>query len=155
MTQAMYPGLGTWPPTRPWKRFGVSRFSDSIEPTIVSMRLPGVVRVTRFPTNISVYYEWWIPISECHYQLTQIVHEKRGATLTKLWRYLKYHLYVNPLIVGRLIDQDGAVIQAQTEHAIDNAGSNPLSKDFRPDALPLAFVELCNKTARGEAVNGD
>ena len=146
---ATYPGLGDWPPARPWRRIGLRRM-DGIEPTAVSMRLPGIVRVTRFPTDISVYYEWWVPVDEDHYQLVQIVHEKSGHLLTKLWRYVKYHIYVNPLIVRRLIDQDAAVVQAQTERAIEDEGTNPLSKEFRPDSFPLAFIDLCNETARGE-----
>lgn len=148
--QAVYPGLGVWPPSRPWKRFGMRRFNHKTEPTTVSMRLPGIVRVTRFPTDVSVYYEWWIPVDKSHYQLTQIVHEKRGHILTKLCRSLKYRFYVNPLIMYRLIDQDGAVIQSQTEQEVADVNTHPLSKAFRPDSFPLAFVDLCNKTARGE-----
>ena len=148
--QATYPGLGVWPPARPWRRFGIGRFDEKAEPTTVSMRLPGIVRVTRFPTDVSVYYEWWVPVDESHYQLTQIIHEKCGSIFTRLWRYLKYRAYVTPLIVHRLIDQDGAVVQAQTEKAIQDDGANPMSRDFRPDSFPLAFIDLCNKTARGE-----
>ncbi|MDE2765980.1 MAG: Rieske 2Fe-2S domain-containing protein, partial [Chloroflexota bacterium] len=157
--RADFPGLGAWPPKRPWRLFRPNmeqalpdpkRFQHGVE-TITAMRLPGYLRVRNFPLPDAIYFEWYTAIDADHYQYFQVSCHWPRNPLQWAWVNALYHLWARPVRKGRFNDQDKAMVRDGTDRA-KRSGSHTPTPLYRPDAFPLAFREMCNLYARGEGL---
>jgi nitrite reductase/ring-hydroxylating ferredoxin subunit len=124
-----YPGLGTWPKKRPWKRLSM--------PARVSIRMPGMLRV-RFATY--THWAWYVPIDEERHRYFQLLSlEARGLTALKFralyWIYRRWLLHV------QFNNQDAWMVELMPMTSPERL--------FRPDASITAWRRLCEH-ARGE-----
>ncbi|MCE2470024.1 MAG: Rieske 2Fe-2S domain-containing protein [Dehalococcoidia bacterium] len=154
-----FPGLGEWPPKRPWRLFRPNmeqalpdpkRFRHGVE-TITAMRLPGYLRVRNFPLPDAIYFEWYTAIDADHYQYFQASCHWPRNPLQWAWINALYHLWARPVRKGRFNDQDKAMVRDGTDRA-KRSGLHAPTPLYRPDSFPLAFREMCNRYARGEGL---
>jgi phenylpropionate dioxygenase-like ring-hydroxylating dioxygenase large terminal subunit len=119
-----FPGLGTWPKDRPWKRAkGGAR---------VSIRLPGMLRV-RFAKWI--HFEWYVPtVAGEHRYLQFVVKHTRG--IGAAWFRLYYRTYLRWIFHVQFNDQDARVVELM---------KTPPEQLFRPDNSIVAWRQMCER----------
>ena len=149
-----YPGLGRYPKPRPWRhamkvapenQFGIPSYG-------ILMRLPGLLQSpVDFPIKGAQYYEWYVPVDEDHYMYFQVCVAWPKGPLGWLSYLFRFYLWGRPAGMYRLNGQDMSVVGDSTDFD-KRHGSNLPSKVYRPDIHQLAWRNLCNRTARGEAV---
>ena len=126
-----YPGLGTWPPQRFWKRPG-GRHETSI-------RLPGILRI-KAPDQPHARWVWWTPVDRDHYRMLQFfTRPARG--LDALRFRLGYALVRRPLHHVLFNNQDVRMVRLTPESAPERL--------YRPDVAITAWRRLCEH-ARGQ-----
>ena len=148
--QASYPGLGTWPPAPWWRRNRrTKRLSETHSVrTLTAIRLPGVLRVRNFPQLGSVYYEWYVPSDEEHYTYFQVAVSFPRNPVSRVWDGLWFHLWAKPMWMVRFNRQDVHMVEAVREEE-EHSGKTVPTKLFRPDVFPAAWIDYCNRFARG------
>ena len=146
----LFPGLGTWPPQRPWRIFPRG-FHKPVAGKVrqSGTRMPGLLRIPNHPMHGGLYYEWYVAIDADHYRYFQVSAHFPHNPLSWLWTKLWYHLWGRPMQKGRFNDQDKSIVYHNTEFARRH-GANKPTLLYRPDVDPYDFIELANKTARGE-----
>ena len=147
-----YPGLGKWPPKRLWRR-SQSRVGSNIPiqgSSHMGVRMPGVLRVPHWPMIGAFHYEWYVAVDEDHYRYVQVNAYFPSNPLTWLWTQLWHHLWADPMRNGRFNQQDAAMSKGATDFE-RKRGSHWPTPLFAPDRYGLAFIDLANRTARGEA----
>ena len=152
--QAAYPGLGEWPPNRPW-RFASQPYGRSVHgvSTIAAVRLPGLLRINHFPVVGALYYEWYVPIRDDAYVYFQASCHWPRNPLSRLITRLKWHAYWGPMKMGRFNDQDKAMVRDSTDLAKRRGHHSPTPL-YRPDRYPLDWIAYANERARGAAREG-
>ena len=149
--EAEYPNLGMWPPRRLWRRLRSAKRFRPVQGvrTLTAMRLPGIMRVRNFPQLGSIYYEWYVPRDEEHYTYFQISVHFPGNPVARLWTNLWYYLWARPAFKNRFNRQDVEMVTAIREWE-ELKGRGVPSPLFRPDVYPAAWIDYCNRFARGE-----
>ena len=146
-----YPGLGTWPPKRPWRR--TNRRPKGERTAVqgarqVGLRLPGLVRVPNVPLKGGILYEWYVAVDKDHYRYFQVHCFWPSNPLARLGVHFRHPLASN-LGFTRFNGQDSMMIGPMTEYQQRHGVNRPMLP-YRPDAFPLAWIQMCNEHARGE-----
>ena len=147
-----YPGLGTWPPKRLWRRTNRRPKGERISvqgARQVGLRLPGLVRVPNVPMRGAMLYEWYVPVDEDHYSYFQVTCHWPKNPAGRLWTHLWTRLWSSNVGYTRFNGQDSVMIGPMTEYQKRHGANRPLVP-YRPDAFPLAWIQMCNERARGE-----
>ena len=98
--------------------------------------------------NGAVYYEWYVPIDETHYNYFQVSCYWPANILQRLWTHLWYHLWAGPMKKGRFNDQDKSTVRDNT--ALESrSGRHYPNRLYHPDTTPAKWIEMCNEYARG------
>jgi hypothetical protein len=124
-----FPGLGWWPPKRPWRSKGRGK-------AIVSIRLPCFLRVAYAPWQ---HYEWWVPIDEGHHVYIQLV-SKRAGRLERLRFWVYYKLWIRWVFHGLFNDEDALMVDVMDA---------PPERLYRPDVAITEWRKLCEAQTRG------
>jgi phenylpropionate dioxygenase-like ring-hydroxylating dioxygenase large terminal subunit len=117
-----YPGLGTWPKRRFWKRLSMR--------ANVAVRLPGLLQVAMERYG---YFAWYEPIDADHHRYFQVM-VARANRIGRLRFWLEYWLYRRWLFV-QFNGQDTEMIRL-----MPMTGPERL---YRPDASITAWRRLC------------
>ena len=150
--QADYPGLGMWSDLarKPWRYRG-SRSGDIFGiRAFISLRLPGINRVIHTSLKGSIYYEFYVPVTEDSYRLWQITAVWPKNALDWLRIQLGYYLWGRWGLVERFIGQDRSMVRYSSDFAKRNGGFRSSPKIYRPDAFHQLWQQYCNENARGE-----
>jgi phenylpropionate dioxygenase-like ring-hydroxylating dioxygenase large terminal subunit len=124
-----FPGLGTWPPHRPWRSSGRGKAT-------VSIRLPCFLRVAYMHWQ---HYEWWVPIDAGSHTYLQLV-SKRAGRLERLRFTLYYRLWVRWVFHGMFNDEDALMVDVMDA---------PPERLYRPDIAITEWRKLCESDDRG------
>ncbi len=150
---ADYPGLGRWPQRRKFLE-GVMR--DKFTPilgirTQASLRLPCVTRVTHFPINDSLYYEWYVQTDPDHYLYFQISCGYGRSLAERAWFLARYYAWGRAVGLLGFNGQDTMVVGRSHDFVKRHGRWNPPSRLCRTDGFQLAWREYALKRARGVA----
>lgn len=129
--ESNYPGLGSWPRPRFWKRRG--------RKNRVSIRLPGVIR-NKYEGQAPINFVWWTPIDRDHHRMLQFYVRPAKGFKALLFR-LKYWLFLKPLHHVQFNNQDAWMVRLMPD--------TPPERLYRPDASITAWRKLC-ENARGQ-----
>ena len=150
--QAEYPGLGKWPPRRPW-RYHLTAHGGRFPPihgtSHQGIRMPGLLRVPHWPMDGAFHYEWYIAMDENHYRYIQINAYFPESIRQRLWIEVWHRVWVDYWRNKRFNQQDAAMTKGATDFEKKRGKHSP-NKLYAPDQFSLAFIDLCNRTARGE-----
>lgn len=147
---AEYPGLGTWPqPGSAWRlvredmspQFGIA--------AKVSMRLPGITRVTHFPINGALYYEWFVQIDADHYNYFQICCGFPKTALERAYFLWRYYTWGRPAGMIRFNRQDISMVGNSEDFAKRHQGQwlGP-TRLYEPDQFQIAWRNYALRYAR-------
>ncbi|WP_372717508.1 Rieske 2Fe-2S domain-containing protein [Immundisolibacter sp.] len=149
-----YPGLGPWPR----RRFGEVIQIQELKPTlgvstIVSIRLPGVVRINNYPFQGAMYYEWFVQTDPDHYLYFQ-VDCGFPKTVAQRLKYL-FHYYAWGRFIGivRFTMQDIDMVGDSHDLCKKQGHNDPVAL-FRPDHFHLAWRKYAMANLRGGPVPG-
>jgi hypothetical protein len=131
--QAVFPGLGPWPPKKWYK----TRQGNK---TKVSLRLPGTLRV-KYETW--THFEWWVPVDEDSHIYVQLATMDRGR-LENLRFWLYYRLWVRWVFHGMFNDEDRLMVDVMDA---------PPERLYRPDISITEWRRLVEETARGAPIS--
>ncbi|MCH2669656.1 MAG: Rieske 2Fe-2S domain-containing protein [Gammaproteobacteria bacterium] len=150
--QADYPGLGVWPPKRPW-RYHLTAHGGTFPPihgtSHQGIRMPGLLRVPHWPMDGAFHYEWYIPINEDYYRYVQVNAYFPKNIIHRAWIEFWHRVWVDPMRNGRFNQQDAAMSAGATNWEKHQGKHGPMAA-YKPDAFATGFMDLCNRTARGE-----
>jgi phenylpropionate dioxygenase-like ring-hydroxylating dioxygenase large terminal subunit len=123
--EAEYPGLGSWP-KRP--RYTRLRSLDDVEGSgSTPFRLPGALRVNRWPADWLTHFEWYVPVDETHYRYVQTFVHWTSNPLKRAAFRAWYRLW------GRWIWHQN--FNSQDFGIVANMSKPPLEEIlFRPDS---------------------
>jgi phenylpropionate dioxygenase-like ring-hydroxylating dioxygenase large terminal subunit len=130
-----YPGLGTWPPPEPWKKYRrrASKFAA---------RLPATFIIDHHTWQD---FQFFVPVDRDHHLALQISMMRTKGLQKLLWK-LRYWLLIRPLhhvLLNRR--EDGLIVKNM---------SSPPEWLFRPDISIIAWRRWCQQRAR-RAPGGD
>ena len=146
-----YPGLGTWPKKRPWRRAS-GRLDGEIQGVMMysaSLRLPGMTRVPNTPMRGWLYYEWYVPVDEDHYIYFQIDTYWPKNIFHKLISNLRYFLWGKPIRRIRFNMQDAAMVRQTTDY-VKRHGMRYFTPLTVNDDQHREWRNHCDRMARGE-----
>lgn len=135
--EADFPGLGTWTNKRWWKRAPLPDRpgkSDSINPVIAGMDLPGFVSV-RLPGLLRVayphfiHYEWYVPVDADHVRYVQIMVRFETGAKAAVFK-AKYLAAIRWLFHGQFTGQDAWMVDVMDA---------PPERLYRPDLSLTAW----------------
>jgi len=144
-----YPGLGKWPPKRWWRNYLQTFKPAQGAVNTCGMRLPGFLRVVNWPMDGALHYEWYVAIDEDHYNYFQCFAAFPTNPIDRFVKDWWYRLWSGPMRDSRFNNQDKSVVLAQSQYAQRHGGNRPTPL-YTPDRYPLAWIDMCNKYARGE-----
>ena len=133
-----FPGLGTWPRPRLWKRAAqriwarLTRRPGNRVGATVSLRLPGFLRVT-YPSW--THYEWYVPVDADQHRYVQLAVKPTSgldAIAFRLW----YWAWVRRIFHGQFNGQDGQMVETMEA---------PPERLYRPDVSIIAWRKLCEQ----------
>lgn len=138
-----YPGLGNWPtpkfwvaPPKPGVAAGVTGGSDHV----ISVRLPGILRVRQPGKADWTHYEWYVPTDENNYYYLVLAVSWRKSPWKRLMFWLRYWSYILLVHHHEFNAQDLGVVAAMPE-------SVP-AQLFRPDVSIIEWRRLVQECAR-------
>lgn len=148
---ANYPGLGSWPKPRPWRRASSFKFEPvhGIPDGNVALRLPGILRVVNSPYSGWVYHEYYIPIDEDHYLYFQIDTYRPKSVWNRLVSEIKYAVWGRPWRRVRFNNQDASVMRDVTAFIKRQGLAGTLSPLAKGDKFHFEFRKMANEQARG------
>jgi phenylpropionate dioxygenase-like ring-hydroxylating dioxygenase large terminal subunit len=126
--EAEFPGLGTWPRRKWWKR----GFGNTAR---TSLRLPGVLRV-KYRTW--THFEWYVPVDGDRHIYVQLATMSRGFLANLRFR-LYYWLWVRWIFHGLFNDEDRLMVDVMDA---------PPERLYRPDVSITEWRRLCEDLAR-------
>jgi phenylpropionate dioxygenase-like ring-hydroxylating dioxygenase large terminal subunit len=126
--EAEFPGLGTWPPKKWYKRRQGNK-------TKVSLRLPGTLRV-KYETW--THFEWWVPVDAENHIYVQLVCQS-GSRLRRSAFLAFYYLWVRWVFHGMFNDEDRLMVEVTDA---------PPERLYRPDVSLTEWRKLCEEEAR-------
>ena len=146
---AEFPGLGEWP---------VHRFGEVIPlaempavqgvRTIVSAKLPGIIRITNFPIRGVMYYEWFTQTDADHYIYFQTCCSFAENLPQRLSFWLRFFLWGRYVGMVRFNKQDLAMIEHSHDYAKRHNFNDPAPL-YRPDQFQIAWRRYLLKRCRG------
>jgi len=146
---AEFPGLGVWPqPT-----LGRGLVHEDMSPlhgvaAKVSLRLPGITRVTHFPINGAMYYEWFVQTDADHYIYFQVCCGYSKTLAERASFLARYHLWGHFSGMIRFNQQDLSMV-ANSQDFVNRHGSwNGPTKLYAPDCFQLAWRDYAARYAR-------
>jgi phenylpropionate dioxygenase-like ring-hydroxylating dioxygenase large terminal subunit len=129
--QADYPGLGTWPKKRFWKK--------SRRGARLSIRMPGVLRSHH--VGKWMHFEWYVPARADHHRYLQFVIA-RATGLKALSFRAYYWTFLRWLFHVQFNNQDARMVELM---------KTPPERLYRPDISLIAWRHLCeNELAANE-----
>ena len=137
-----YPGLGRWPRRARewWKR-------PRKMPTVVELRLPGLLRVNPFPVPGVVHFEWYVPVDGHHHRYFQFSVKQAGGWKEGRFR-LAYWLWWRWLAHVQFNGQDAWMVELMEPFYSEGDGWHR-ERLFRPDVGLTAWRKYCHEHARG------
>jgi phenylpropionate dioxygenase-like ring-hydroxylating dioxygenase large terminal subunit len=152
-TYADFPGLGTWPRKRWWRKDRNARQQKTRQKVALSVipeaarpgsdRLPCIHRPIGWPYPMVVSYEWHVPVdaeNELYCQfMCRFTKNPISLAIFKM-KYLLWHRWVGQ---WRFNSQDGSMVAAMTA----NMKSERL---MRPDASITGWRKMVERQARGQ-----
>jgi phenylpropionate dioxygenase-like ring-hydroxylating dioxygenase large terminal subunit len=149
-----YPGLGRWPRHRFGEVFRIQELRPTLGvSTIVSIRLPGVVRINNYPFQGAMYYEWFVQTDADHYLYFQVDCGFPQNWRQRLWYRLNYHLWGRFIGVVRFTMQDIDMVGDGHDYALAHGHNDPAPL-YRPDGFHLAWRKYALANLRGGPVPG-
>ena len=151
---AEYPGLGPWPV----HRFGEVIKLQEMPPvrgvnTIVSVKLPGMIRVTNFPILGAMYYEWFVQTDENHYRYFQVACGFHRSLIERLYFLLRFYSWGRFVGMVRFNKQDLWMVEDSHDFAKKHGGNDPAPL-YRPDGFQIAWRKYALANLRGLALSG-
>jgi phenylpropionate dioxygenase-like ring-hydroxylating dioxygenase large terminal subunit len=126
-----FPGLGTWPPRRFWKRLRGR--------VVVSIALPGMLRVHY---GSWIHFEWYIPTKAGEHRYVQFV-VKHDTGLGSLLFRLRYWLLLRWVFHVNFNDQDARMVELM---------KTPPEQLYRPDHSLIAWRRMVEEALGGQSV---
>ena len=126
--QSEYPGLGTWPKK-------MKKITYKFPPAIVSIRLPGTLRVRYRTWN---HFEWWFPQDDENHTYVQIIATRQNAFrrfIFSLW----YYSWVRWVFHGMFNAEDALMVDVMDA---------PPELLYRPDRNLIDWRKHVEKFAR-------
>jgi phenylpropionate dioxygenase-like ring-hydroxylating dioxygenase large terminal subunit len=152
-TYAEYPGLGTWPRKRWWRKDRNERAVKTRQRVALSVipeaarpgtdRLPCIHRPIGWPYPMVVSYEWHVPIDAENELYCQFMCRFTKNPVSRLIFRAKYLLWHRWIGQWRFNSQDGAMVAAMTA----NMKSERLMKT---DASITGWRKMVERQARGQ-----
>lgn len=149
-----YPGLGPWPV----RRLGEVIKLQEMQPvlgvsTIVSVKVPGIIRVTNFPIQGAMYYEWFVQTDADHYLYFQVACGYHHSLIEKLYFLLRFHGWGRFVGMVRFNKQDLSMVADSHDFAKKHGGNDPAPL-YRPDGFQIAWRMYALANLRGLSVSG-
>jgi phenylpropionate dioxygenase-like ring-hydroxylating dioxygenase large terminal subunit len=149
---ADYPGLGTWP--RP--AFGQGLVHEDMTPlqgvvAKVSLRLPGITRVSHFPINGAMYYEWFVQTDASHYIYFQVCCGYARTIAERASFLARYYLWGRFSGMVRFNLQDLSMVANSQDFANRHGGWNGPTRLYSPDQFQIAWRDYAVRYARDVA----
>lgn len=126
--ESEFPGLGTWPKARFWKRTKPG--------SRISIRMPGLLRVNR--SNL-LHFEWYVPTEIGRHRYLQFALQHKTGTRAALFR-LYYWAWFRWVFHVLFNDQDASVVELM---------KTPPEQLYRPDISLIAWRHLCEQQTAG------
>jgi phenylpropionate dioxygenase-like ring-hydroxylating dioxygenase large terminal subunit len=138
-----YPELGTWPKPKFWvpppKQGGAPGVTGGND-HVISVRLPGTLRVRQPGTADWTHYEWYVPADANHYRYLVLAVTWRKSPWSRLMFWLRYWSYILLIHHRHFNGQDLNVVASMPE-------STPAAL-FRPDISIIEWRRLVQECAR-------
>jgi phenylpropionate dioxygenase-like ring-hydroxylating dioxygenase large terminal subunit len=132
--QPEYPGLGKWPRK-------MKRITYKFPPAVVSIRLPGILRVKYRTWN---HYEWWFPQDGERHTYVQVIATRQNVlrrALFKLW----YYTWVRWVFHGMFNAEDALMVDVMDA---------PPELLYRPDHNLIDWRRHVDDKARPQPTDG-
>lgn len=132
---AEFPGLGQWPVHRFGEVIPLAEMPPVQEvSTIVSVRLPGVIRVTNFPIRGAMYYEWFVQIEADHYIYFQVCCGFPQTFIEKMFYNLRFFFWGRFIGMIRFNKQDLAMVEDSHDYAKRKRFNDPAPLNSRSES---------------------
>lgn len=150
-----YPGLGRWPRRRFGEFIPLGDFAGGPMGvrTIVSVRLPGIIRVARFPIEGALYYEWFVQTDADHYLYFQVACGYPKNLLQRVSWLTRFYAWGRWAGMVRFNAQDLDMTEDSHTYAKTH-GSNDPAPLYRPDGFQLAWRRYAVDHLRGAHIAG-
>lgn len=135
-----YPGLGSWPPGKWWKKLG-ARTTIQGKDHFVAIRLPCILRVKQPGTADWTHYEWYMPINAERYRYMTLAVSWRKSLFKRLMFWLRYYIYILPVHHYGFNGQDLMMVREMN--------GDPPVHSFRPDVSIFEWRRHVEENARG------
>lgn len=139
--QEEYPGLGLWPPNRPfWKKFEGGDGPRKKRPPVISVKAPGVLRI-QWPEHFLGpfdFWEFWMPSVVGRYRYVQLISQ-RSTGLDRLKTQVAYQSMIRWVYHHAFHQDDLDVIQMM---------QTPPEVLYRPDRSISAWRQLAEAELR-------
>jgi phenylpropionate dioxygenase-like ring-hydroxylating dioxygenase large terminal subunit len=153
-TNREYPGLGTWPRHRFGEVIKLTSFADGPRGinTIVSVRMPGTIRVSNFPIMGALYYEWFVQTDADHYLYFQVACGYPRSLWERAYWLLCFYAWGRWAGMVRFNAQDLWMVEDSHAKAKQRGGINDPAPLYRPDGFQLAWRKYALENLRGVKV---
>ncbi|MGK2941499.1 MAG: aromatic ring-hydroxylating oxygenase subunit alpha [Immundisolibacter sp.] len=149
-----YPGLGSWPRHRFGEVIKLTKFAEGPRGvnTIVSVKLPGIIRVSNFPIADSLYYEWFVQTDADHYLYFQVACAYPKTLMDRAYWLLRFYAWGRWAGMVRFNAQDLWMVEDSHAKAKLNGGVNDPVAGYRADGFQLAWRKYALENLRGAKV---
>lgn len=144
-----FPGLGQWPVRRLGEVIPLAEMPPvQGVTTIVSVRLPAIIRVTNFPIRAAMYYEWFVQTDADHYIYFQVCCGFPQTLWQRISHNIRFWFWGRFIGMIRFNKQDLAMIEDSHDYAKRHQFNDPTPL-YRPDQFQLAWRRYLLKRCRG------
>lgn len=116
-------------------------------PTVVQLRLPGLLRVNPFPVPGIVHFEWYVPVDGRHHRYFQFSVKWITGWSGRRFRWA-YWLWWRWLAHVQFNGQDAWMVELMDPFYSEEDGWHR-ERLFRPDVGLTAWRKHCHENARG------
>lgn len=146
---AEFEGLGEWPVHRIGEVIPLAEMPPvQGVTTIVSVKVPGIIRITNFPIRNVMYYEWFVQTDEDHYLYFQTCCSYAKTLKEKISFWLRFFAWGRFVGMIRFNNQDLAMIEDSHDYAKRRGFNDPIPS-YRPDQFQIAWRRYLLKFGRG------
>ena len=121
--------------------------------TIVSVKLPGIIRVTNFPILGAMYYEWFVQTDADHYIYFQIACGYHRTLAERAYFLLRFYGWGRFVGMVRFNGQDLWMVEDSHDFAKKH-GTNDPAPLYRPDGFQMAWRKYALANLRGLSLGG-
>jgi len=144
-----FPGLGEWPVHRMGEVIPLADMPPVRGvTTIVSVKLPGIIRITNFPIRNVMYYEWFVQTDADHYLYFQTCCSFAKTFKEKVSFWLRFFAWGRFVGMVRFNKQDLAMTEDSHDYAKRHGFNDPTAL-YRPDGFQIAWRRYLLKQGRG------